>query len=101
MNPKENSLIIEPKQFVRYFGQKYKITHLIDVDKILAKNCETGKSETLLIKDLQPFNITEEAEIPMQQTELSLVSERDWSEARRRYEIIFPLIKNRPLAKVL
>lgn len=94
MNPKENTLVIEPKQFVRYSGQKYKITHLIDVDKILAKNCETGKSETLLVKDLQPFNITEEPEIPTEQVELSLISEKDWAEAHRRYEIIFPLVKN-------
>lgn len=92
MNTKENSLILEPKQLVKYQGQSYKISHLIDVDKILAKNCETGKTETLLIKDLQPFNISEEEIIP-ETTELSLISEKDWTEARRRYEIIFPLIK--------
>lgn len=93
MNLNENSLIIEPKQIVIYQGQKYKISHLIDVDKILAKNSETGKAETLPIKDLKPFSALDE-ENNSKIAELSLISEKDWAEARRRYEIIFPLIKS-------
>jgi putative transposase len=93
MNTKTNSLILEPKKFVSYLGRKYQITHIVDFEIVLAKNCETGKTESLAIKDLQPFNQSgEQKSGSTQETELSLIPEKNWAEARRRYEIIFPLI---------
>ena len=93
MSNKTNTLILEPKKIVGYSGQKYQISQVIDVDMVIAKNCVTGKTESLLIKDLQPFDETEKQDnVSVRETELTLISEEDWVEARRRYEIIFPLL---------
>lgn len=95
MSNKTNALILEPKKIVGYAGQKYQIKHLIDVDLVVAKNCETGRTESLFVKDLQPFiEIDEKDDTLAQETELSLIPEEDWTEARRRYEIILPLLTN-------
>ena len=91
---KTNALIIEPNQIVEFSGEKYKITHLLDIDQVLAKHCRTGKTEILFVQDLQPVISPNEPNQPSKnnQTELSLISDEDWAEARQRYEIIFPLL---------
>lgn len=94
MEASGRALILEPKQFVERGGQQYQIIRVIDLDVILAKNCANGKLETLLIQDLQPLaSLDQYNQDHDRVTELPLVSEPDWVEARHRYSIILPLLK--------
>lgn len=78
-------------------GRRCLITHLLDLEAVLAKDEETHETKRLLIKDLSALangdGQGEEAEQkrPVDH-ELLLVPDEDWREAQRRFDIIRPLV---------
>lgn len=78
-------------------GRRCLITHLLDLETVLAKDEETHETRRLLIKDLSaPANgdgAGEEAETkPPVDQELLLVPDEDWREAQRRFAVIRPVV---------
>jgi putative transposase len=84
---------IAPGAKVESGGRRYEITHLLDLEAVLAKDEETGRTERLLIKDITPAVKKKQAEGgPQSEQELSLISEEDWQEAQRRFTHMRPLL---------
>lgn len=73
------------------------ITHILDLESVLAKNVETGETARLRVEDLQlPRLIESEDGEELQQIidhELVLVDETKWNEANRRFTLIRPLLQ--------
>ncbi|HEX8633975.1 MAG TPA: Mu transposase C-terminal domain-containing protein [Pyrinomonadaceae bacterium] len=88
-------IIIIPGAIVGYENRRWLITHLLDLENVLAKDEVTGATERLAIKDLTlppstgPFGDYQEER---GDTELILVPDEDWQEAQRRFSIIRPLL---------
>lgn len=92
-----NQLItIAPGTRVRAGEQQYLITHLLDLETVIAKNEATGRPERLYIKDLNipvpqlDGNYSKHTEAG--EVELALLEDKDWQEAQRRFSIIRPLL---------
>lgn len=77
---------------VLYGGNEYVVISVSDLDKVLAKNLETGKPELLPIHNLLPLEPKEASDTENEVADLELVSEHDWSIARARLEMITPLL---------
>lgn len=77
---------------VCFEGKQYVITTPLDLDSVLGKDIETGEPRRLPIKNLMPPDVTN----PEKTTslDLALVTDKDWEEANKRFEIIRPLINN-------
>ena len=78
---------------VKYDGRRYVITHLLDLESVLAKDEETGKTEHLYIKDLASLGHstptgTQEGVIPV------LMEKEKWEEAEQWFERISPLLSS-------
>jgi putative transposase len=84
-------VIIAAGHAARHCGKNYVILHVLDLYSVLARDTETGATERLAIRDLQPP--AEENAVTVR-PDLSLVgiSDSDWNEANRRFEIIRPLL---------
>lgn len=94
--PPQKMLVLQEGELVRYGGAEYVITKIADLDLVLAKNLDTGKSEVLRVWELSPGTPEDEDESkPDQARELEEVSEADWAYARRCLEIIKPLLVRR------
>jgi putative transposase len=84
---------IAPGAKVESGGRRYEITHLLDLEAVLAKDEETGRTERLLIKDITPAAKKAQAEGGSQrEQELTLIPEEDWQEAQRRFTHMRPLL---------
>lgn len=84
---------ISPGAKVESGGRRYEITHLLDLEAVLAKDEETGRTERLLIKDITPAALKAQAEGgPQREQELTIISEEDWQEAQRRFTHMRPLL---------
>jgi len=86
---------IVPGVTVEKGGQLYVITHLLDMEAVIAKDKETGRSDRLYIKDLlipTPKPNGEIIEKKNPDKELGLIEDKDWQEAQRRFALIRPLI---------
>lgn len=74
----------------------YLVTHLLDLETVIAKSEATGRAERLYIKDLhvpsdqRDENHSERTE--SSDTEIALIEDKDWQEAQRRFSIIRPLL---------
>ncbi|HEX8180659.1 MAG TPA: Mu transposase C-terminal domain-containing protein [Pyrinomonadaceae bacterium] len=81
---------LQPGATVESEGRCYVITHLLDLETVLCREAGSNKSARLFIRDLTPACVqTTEGE---PDAELSLVSDEDWQEANRRFQIIRPLL---------
>lgn len=102
-----NSIFIAPEQIVIYNNRTYRITHLLDLESLLATDEGTGESKRLYIKDLSPAASIETrpsvedsttqydsqaTERAQKEVELGLISDADWQEAQRRFAMIRPLL---------
>jgi putative transposase len=90
-----NSISINPGALVGYENRRYRITHVLDLDNVLAKDEVASQSERLAIKDLTLPPIdgeSAEGKEAHDETELSLVSDEDWQVAEGRFSIIRPLL---------
>ena len=89
---------IEPGAVVGSKSNSYVVTHILDLDSVLARNSETGEKERLLISQLtvvpEPTeeNPANKNKAGATDADLVLISEEDWAEANRRYRIIHPLL---------
>ncbi|HEX8459718.1 MAG TPA: Mu transposase C-terminal domain-containing protein [Pyrinomonadaceae bacterium] len=81
---------LQPGAAVESGGHHYIITHLLDLETVLCREADSNKSERLYIRDLAPIH-TETAGERIEE-ELSQVSDADWQEANRRFQIIRPLL---------
>jgi putative transposase len=75
-------------------GDEYIITHVLDLDSVLAKSLKTGEKTRLRIGDLKaPSSAPEKkSEASSEDPEFILIPEEDWQEANRRYNIIRPIL---------
>ncbi|HWS87331.1 MAG TPA: Mu transposase C-terminal domain-containing protein [Pyrinomonadaceae bacterium] len=86
-------LNISPDAIVESNGKRYTITHVLDLEAVLCKEEGTGKQDRLYIKDLTP--VTAKPDEDTADSDLATISDEEWSEARRRYGIIQPLLYGR------
>jgi putative transposase len=80
---------LRPGATIRCGDHRYLITHLLDLESVLAREEESGKVERLYLKDLiatQPDDPDDQA------CELSSVDEADWQTAEERLATIRPLL---------
>jgi putative transposase len=94
-NTAKKILVLEEGEIVKYGGQEYVITKIADLDRVLGKNLDTGKTEMLRVWELSPSTPADEAARPDPALELQDVSEKDWAYARECLEIIKPLLGRR------
>src|SRR5438874_2138218 len=90
-----DSITIIPGAIVGYENRRYRTTHLLDLENVLAKDGETSETKRLAIKDLTlppSGEIGTDGQEERGETELTLVSDEDWREAQRRFSIIRPLL---------
>lgn len=86
----------EPGQVVVLGERKYRITHLLSVDSVLAVDLETQESERLRIESIRPLDdLTADGgrstEAPR---DIALYTDEEWAEAQRRFLAIKPLLEN-------
>lgn len=81
--------VIAPKADVRCGDKTYTIELVLDLQRVLAKDHETGKKVQLLIKDLAPMAAPDEK---VEHQEISLIDADDWKEAERWLKLLSPLI---------
>ncbi|MCP9493362.1 MAG: DDE-type integrase/transposase/recombinase [Pyrinomonadaceae bacterium MAG19_C2-C3] len=107
-----HSIFIAPEQLVVCNSQTYRITHLLDLQSVLAANEQTGESKRLYIKDLDPVELPANPSLvakssvgstttpdesfttgqTQKEVELGLIADADWQEAQRRFAMIRPLL---------
>jgi putative transposase len=84
---------ISPDAVVESNGKRYTITHVLDLEAVLCKEEGTETQVRLYIKDLTPV-ISAQDENSVD-ADLTSISDADWAEAKRRYDIIRPLLSMR------
>ena len=85
-------LQIKPGVAVLYLGRPAHISHVVDLSQVLLKDDETAQVMTAAIADLQLGCSLVEATLS---PDLNAISDEEWSEANRRYQVIQPLL-NKP-----
>lgn len=93
ISPKQ--LEIRKGELVLCGGQEFAITNIIALDKVLAKNIKTGELEALAIAHLSPAVVKSDEEAQHRDVDLAAVSTEDWAEAKRRLDVIKPLLASR------
>ncbi|MCG5514755.1 MULTISPECIES: Mu transposase C-terminal domain-containing protein [unclassified Ectothiorhodospira] len=86
-------LSMKPGSFVISEGKRFKITHMLGVDSVLAKNLETNAVERLRVDLIRPFK---EEDLPdgvvAAGRDIEDICDEDWKEAQRRFAVIKPLL---------
>ena len=86
----KRGLSIERGSEVEREGQRFVITHVLDLDSVMAQDTATGKIERLLIAQLR-----ESTQAPPNGSatpDLSQLDDADWDEARRRLTVVKALL---------
>lgn len=86
----QNFLNVSPGAEVMFGGQKYRITHVISIDSVLAVDVLTQEKKRLRIETLLPC-MDEASSLPVVR-DITQFSNEEWSEAQRRFEAIKPLL---------
>ncbi len=83
-------LQILPGSLVKCGAHQYVVTHILDLENVLARNTETRELVTLAIKELRPIVTDESSANKGTNCDLDIadVSEERWSEAKRRFSLI-------------
>lgn len=85
----------EPGMLAKVGEHKYRITHLLSVDSVLAEDLDTHEKIRLRVEALRPYKEeTEEIDETSPSRDLLLYSPEEWAEAQRRFQIIKPLLEN-------
>jgi putative transposase len=82
-----------PGQVVAFGSKRYRITHLLTTDSVLAEDLDTRQSERLRVENLA--EVSDEADIPnlaRLNRDTALFTEEEWAEGQRRFEAIKPLL---------
>jgi putative transposase len=83
---------VKPGIVAEYDGKRYLILRLMDLRTVLGKPEAGGQVECLQIHSLKPPSPeVKPPELPVE--EISLIPEKEWEEAKHRYEIIKPLLE--------
>jgi putative transposase len=85
---------IRPGSEVMCGANQYVITHILDLENVLARNIETRELATLAIKELRPIEAGESPDKKSADTDLDIedVSSERWEEAKRRFRLIEPVL---------
>ncbi|MCT4664987.1 MAG: DDE-type integrase/transposase/recombinase [Flavobacteriales bacterium] len=86
----EDRIYIEPGYKVLYNNKKAIITRIIDIEKVMIEEVESGTIQTVPINDLSTH--TKSKKTPFQRDALT---EKEWNTAQERYQIIKPIIEDR------
>lgn len=86
----------KPGQIVAFGDRRFRITHLLSIDSVLAIDLTTQASERLRIETIRPVEPDEECDRPQTESvrDVTLYSDEEWAEAQRRFQAIKPLIEN-------
>lgn len=79
-----------PGSPVKFQEKEFVILDIAGLDAVIAKDMVSGKSERLLVAQLEPVT-TQDTHNARQ--DLLTIKDDDWVEARRRFEIIRPLLE--------
>ena len=82
---------LEPGATIRCGDHRYLITHLLDLESVLAREEVSGRIERLHLKDLTATRLDDSSD-SIQACELSSVAEADWQIAEKRFATIRPLL---------
>ena len=85
-------LLIAPGQNVSVGNRIYRITQLLGLEAVQAQDFVAGTTHQLAIRDLAPVADPAQAAPAKGRSDLSQIGEEHWAEARRRFEIIQPLL---------
>ena len=88
-----NFFKVEPGAQVFVGPRKYRVTHMLSIDSVLAEDMETGVSARLRIETLSMIVSAEDASgaagFPIHQ-----YSKEEWSVAQKRFEALRPMIEH-------
>jgi putative transposase len=84
---------LRPGATVQCSDHRYLITHLLDLESVLAREEKSGRIERLHLKDLTAAQPDDPSD-SIQACELSSVDEADWQTAEERFATIRPLLGN-------
>ncbi len=82
---------LRPGATVQCGDHRYLITHLLDLESVLARDEKSGGIERLRLKDLTAAQPDDPSE-SVQACELSSIDEADWQIAEKRFATIRPLL---------
>lgn len=86
------SLNIVTGEIVSYLGSNFSIEKVLDLDTVLIRSLLNGKMTSVPIKEIYP-PISEQSKNDKDE-DLATISDADWQEAQRRFNIIRPIIEN-------
>jgi len=84
-------LMLEKGCEVAYQGKKYRIVSPISLEQVLLEELETGQQSAVKIAEIAPTNDLQ-LKGKLNTTDLCLISEADWQEAKRRKTVLDPLM---------
>lgn len=82
----------EPGLHVLHGGRKFRITHVISIDSVLAVDLETQEKHRLRVESLTPCSADEPGKDPIVIRDVTQFSNEEWAEAQRRFQAIKPLL---------
>ena len=86
-----------PGSYVLYNEKTYKVIEILDFSGVIGVNLETGRSQLLPIKELEPV---ENMELDGQQSvDIDGIGDKDWKIANQRFSAIKPLLETTCLTK--
>ncbi|MEA9589207.1 Mu transposase C-terminal domain-containing protein [Xanthomonas sp. WHRI 10064A] len=82
-----------PGQLVAYGDRRFRITHLLSVDSVLAVDIESHQSQRLRVESITPLapEVASESRTEIER-DLAQYSKDEWAEAQRRFAAIKPLL---------
>lgn len=85
----------EPGQLVGYGDRRFRITHLLSVDSVLAVDLESHESQRLRVESITPLPPDTDGKSKTNvERDLAHYSKEEWAEAQRRFSAIKPLLEN-------
>lgn len=85
---------LKPGSLITANGRRYRITHRLNMDSVLAQDVETNAFEHLrvdLVRPSMPESAVASAAGPL---ELNDITDEDWAIAQRRFDLIKPLVED-------
>jgi putative transposase len=91
------SLAVRYGSTVEHNGLRFVVTHILGFDAVLAEDAETGERQQLPVAELLPASAVVTTSVP----DLITPTSPAWDEARRRLELIRPLLENAHLPRTI
>ena len=92
----DSNLAVKPGSEVEYGERRFVIMQVIGFETVVARDVESGELERLAIADLRPVSSPEPSVLP---PDLAELDDRDWAEARRRLDLIEPVLEKARLPR--